>query len=380
MIIRIHLWLGLTSGLIVLLLSVTGAIFEFAPEIQDWHYHDILYAREITGRPLPVSFLISKARKILGPDKKISWTTVFDDPAKNWAFYSYKMNPEGITYFSVVNHYDAVYLNPYSGKMAGIIDYKNDFFSLVKDLHWSLLLRTSVGQPIVGWATVIFVILLISGLFLWWPRSFRHAGNLFRLKWHRRTKFYRKLYDLHNVLGFYSMLIALIIALSGMVWSFQWFQRLVYVAASGTTSPPQAMVVHSVPTKSALFLNPIDLALHTARDKYADAAVFRIRQPTKDSLGTISIAVQELAGKYYRSNELLFDRYTGQLLDEKTQSDKNAGEKLIAAAYDIHVGAIAGLPGRIIAFLVCVICALLPVTGFLMWWKRTHSKKRKSLI
>jgi uncharacterized iron-regulated membrane protein len=55
--------------------------------------------------------------------------------------------------------------------------------------------------------------------------------------------------------------------------------------------------------------------------------------------------------------------------------EKNRGEHLVESNYDIHVGAILGLPGKILAFLASLICASLPVTGFMIWWGRRHNKR-----
>ena len=73
---------------------------------------------------------------------------------------------------------------------------------------------------------------------------------------------------------------------------------------------------------------------------------------------------------------LQFDQYSGELLKEHTFDDQNAGEKVIRANYDIHVGSILGIPGKIIAFLASLICASLPVTGFLIWWEKRKKKKK----
>jgi len=78
---------------------------------------------------------------------------------------------------------------------------------------------------------------------------------------------------------------------------------------------------------------------------------------------------------YYDANTLYVDRFSGRLLGSETFKEKNNGEKLLRMNYDMHVGAIAGLPGKIIAFLISLICASLPVTGFLVWWGRQRKKR-----
>jgi uncharacterized iron-regulated membrane protein len=374
---KIHLWLGLASGIVVLVVSVTGCLYVFSQEISDWRRKSSIYTEQKSST-VQLAHLYKQVQAVMGPEKQISWVNVYNDPEKNWVFYTYKANPEALTYFGMIEYYESVFVDPYTGEIKDIYDEKNDFFNLVKMLHWSLLFNTSVGQPIVGWSTLIFVILLITGLVLWWPERLKGSKNSFRIHWEKPVRLYKKLYDLHNVLGFYCLLFALVIALTGMVWAFRWFEAAVYVAASGTTVPPDRSVMQSTPGRYAV-TDPADLAMKQSRERYPDAYGFQLSLPA-DSTGVISIYVQQREGRYDVSHELQYDQYSGKLLKERKHSDKNAGEKLITANYDIHVGAIGGIPGKILAFLVSLICASLPVTGFLMWLNRHRKPKRRLVV
>lgn len=64
-----------------------------------------------------------------------------------------------------------------------------------------------------------------------------------------------------------------------------------------------------------------------------------------------------------------FDARNGRYLGKDAFKDHHLGEKIIRLNYDIHTGAVLGLPGKIIAFLISLICASLPVTGFIIWKK-----------
>ncbi len=371
--------MGLISGIIVLVVSVTGCLFVFYEEITTWQRKNAIY-NDVQGKTqIPVSQLYRQMENVMGEDKTISWVNIYNDPRINPVFYSYKYNPEGLTYFGTIIHYESVYADPYSGEVKGIYDEKNNFFSIVKFLHWSLLLNTPYGQPIVGWSTFIFVILLLTGLVLWWPKSIGSSKNNFWIKWKTPINRYRKLYDLHNVPGFYILPLALVIALTGMVWSFDWFQKLVYVAASGTTVPPDHSVPQSVPsghTEADL----LDRVIEQCREHYPDAYVFRFSLPADTATtASLSVYVQQHEGRYAVEHDLHFDRYSGKLLKITDHAEKNAGEKLLHANYDIHVGAIGGLPGKILAFLISLICASLPVTGFWMWLDRQKKRKRRTL-
>ncbi len=370
---QLHLWLGLGSGIVVLIISVTGCLFVFQKEIMEAVYRKTMFVEPAKTARLPLSVLQQKAQQALGAGQPVEFITSYTAPNRAWEFMAYKYNDTALTYFGAVEHYRSAFVDPYTGKVTGIIDYKYDFFSIVKYLHWSLLLNTQYGQPIVGWSTLIFVILLISGLVLWWPKRWNKANRnkSFRIKWN--AKFKRLNYDLHNVLGFYSLLIALVIALTGMVWAFKWFQGLVYVAAAGTTVPPQIKEFKSDTAHIGSGTDPLDIAFQSALVQFPDAKRIGV-SPAEGKSATLHIYGYKGRETYYDYDELQFDQYSGKLLGRRNAKEKNRGEQLIEMNYDIHVGAIGGIAGKIIAFIASAIAASLPVTGFYIWWGRRKKK------
>lgn len=372
----LHLWLGLVSGILVVIISVTGCLFVFQQEVNNWYYHKTLYVTPEQRPVLPLSQLLDKAQAALGPGKPASYITTYTAPDKAWEFSCYSGNDTAITYFGAIKYYEAVYVNPYTGEVTGRIDFKRNFFSIVKYIHWSLLLNTKYGQPIVGWSTFIFVILLVTGLIMWWPKKWTRSTRQqsFKIKW--KASFKRLNYDLHNVLGFYALIIALVIALTGMVWSFTWFEAAVYVAASGSTQPPAIKTVQSVKNNNEVAdIDPLDIAYNKAAGILKSARRIGVT-PAATPDGVHYISGYKGKEVYYGRDELQFDQYSGALLNRRNDNDKNRGERLLDMNYDIHVGAIGGLPGKIIAFVISLICASLPITGFYIWWgKKKKSKK-----
>ncbi len=368
---QIHLWLGLTSGIIVIIISLTGCLFVFQKEISDITYRKTFYVNP-AGSILPFSELQQRAQQAMGADKPINSVTTYKDPSKAWEFMAYKANDTAITYFGVMEHYQSVFVDPHTGIVTGTRNYKYDFFSIVKYIHWSLLLNTKYGQPVIGYATLIFVIMTITGLILWWPKKWNRANRRksFRIKWD--AKFKRLNYDLHNVPGFYAMLIALVIALTGMVWAFQWFEKAVYAAAAGTTKASERKQVKSDSTATAS-ANPLDIAFTEAVKQLPDCQRIGV-SPAYGKEGTIYMFGYRGKETYYDYDQLQFDQYTGKMLLRTNLQEHNGGERLIGMNYDIHVGAIAGLPGKILAFIISLICASLPITGFYIWWGRRHNK------
>ncbi|KIO77646.1 membrane protein [Pedobacter lusitanus] len=373
---QIHLWLGLITGIIVLIVSITGCLFVFQKEISDIVHQETFFVKPPASVvTLPYSTLLKKAEQTLGKDHTVNFSTTYKDPERAWEFMTYKPGDEkALTYFGTLDYYESVFINPYTGTVTGRYDYKYDFFNIVKFIHWSLLLNDTYGQPIVGYSTLIFVIMLITGMIMWWPKKWSktNINKSFKIKWNAGFK--RITYDLHNVSGFYVMLITLVLALTGMVFALKWFQTTVYVVSSRSITQPVIKQEKSHPATPVF--SPVDQAFETAKKLL----------PASDRIGVSSasgadgvIYISGIIGKetYYHADALQFDQYSGKLLNRRNYEEQNAGEKLIGMNYDIHVGAILGLPGKIIAFIASLVAASLPVTGFMIWLNRKKKKKKK---
>lgn len=361
---QIHLWLGLASGLVVLIVSLTGCLFVFQQEISEFLHPEWFFVKPSPAAPLPLSLLKEKAQSALGPDRPLRSITTYSQPDRSWEFMAYRSNDSALTYFGEVVYYQSVFLNPYTGTVTGLRNYKYDFFYVVKDLHWSLLLNTPYGQPIVGWSTLIFVALLITGIVLWWPKKWTKAwrDRSFKIKW--KASFKRVNYDLHNVPGFYSLLPALLISYTGLVFYISWL----------SPDPPPQTVKKSNITAHSPTSDPLEKALQSAKDLLPGAPRFSI-SPANGNDGVIYCYAYPGNDTYYGYDVLQFDQYSGVLLHHFRNEEKKTVQRISEMNYDIHVGAIGGLTGKIIAFITSLICASLPVTGFLIWWGKRRKKK-----
>ncbi len=376
----LHLWLGLISGIIVFIVSITGCLFCFQNEITEMTHKKELFVTppKENAKFLPLNILKERAQLALGKDEPISYISSYANPNRSWEFMAYKEDDaQAITFAQSIVCYKSVFINPYNGGVTGRIDYMHNFFVIVKYIHWSLFLSTPIGQPIVGWSTLIFVILLITGIIKWWPKKWdkKHKERSFKIRW--KAKWKRVNYDLHNVLGFYAFIIAIILGLTGMVFAFRWFQATVYVAGSLSTKAPEVKNYQSDTTVNYVD-NPLNTALFTAKKAYPNAKRYFITMPYSNK-ATINVIAYKYKEVYYEANTLYFDQYTGKKLGIDLYAKKNNGEKLILMNYDIHVGAIGGLLGKIIAFLVSLVCASLPITGFFIWLKRKKKKHKKPI-
>ncbi|KUJ61856.1 hypothetical protein AR687_09835 [Flavobacteriaceae bacterium CRH] len=376
-ILKIHLWLGMGSGLIIFILGITGCIYVFDEELRPIVYHSRYYNDETKNEKKNVSELLKIVQDSIGKDKPINAIRIRKENDATVTFYTSKEkeNSNAIWYWDTQEYNYTIYVNPFTGKILKIENTTTEFFNVIVFLHWSLLLTNNIGQPIVGIAVIIFIISLITGLILWWPKNKAAAKQRFWFRWKDTTQWKRKNYDLHNILGYYVMLFALIIAFTGLVWSFKWFDKSVKWIANGgqTIEKKKENLTSDLSQKNNL--NLMDQILKTVEYSYPKAASYMISIP-EDSLQTQSVYLEN-GGNFDRIN-LQFDQYTGKLLNTKTYADKNNGEKIRSLNYAIHSGGILGLPGKILAFFASLICASLPVSGFYIWWGRNNKKKKST--
>ena len=362
---RIHLWLGISSGLVVFIMAITGCIYAFQAEIQDMTqpYRFV----EIQQTPvLPPSTLRAIAEEQL-PGKHIH-AVMYNKPGRAAQVFFYAYEPEA--------YYYGVYLNPYTGQVLKVADLDHNFFGFILDGHFYLWLPDAVGQPVVATATLVFVAMLITGLVLWWPKNRKVSKQRFTIKWNARWR--RKNYDLHNVLGFYAMVIGLVLGITGLVWGFQWFASSLYWTAGGDKTlmylEPQSDTTQ-VGQASAV---PIDRVWELMKREHPTAEGIEVHVPETAS-GPIAANAYPSGDTYWQTDYRYFDQYSLRELQVDhiygRFANTAAADKLIRMNYDIHTGAIIGLPGKILMFFASLIIASLPITGFLIWKGRRDKEK-----
>lgn len=366
----LHLWLGLVSGIIVFIVSITGCFYAFQQEIKDalepWRFVEA----QTTGY-VPPSQLLDTASKYM-PDSRPTGLTYSNETGAAAVGFSGMEN--GKRTFSVV------FMDPYTGnflkKQQTVGGSEFDFFRFIIDGHRALWLPYAIGRPIVGVATLVFLVLLITGLVMWWPKKWNSANRKksFNIKWNARFK--RVNYDLHNVLGFYSLLLAFALAVTGLVYSFTWFEKALYFVTSGGEIKEGHHHPHSdLSNKDRVWdnlISPLDSAWYATINQVDQIGGMYMTPILHDEDDSYEILVYHDYGSYYNQSAYFYDRYTLEPLEMEGSkySEAKFADRLDMMNYDIHVGAILGLPGKILAFLISLICASLPVTGFLVWWNK----------
>ena len=404
----LHLWLGLASGIIVVIVSLTGCIYVFENEIKDF-IEDWRYVKPQEKAFLLPSQLAAIADKTMKGNHAASVTFGGKEEAAIVGYFIEKkedkekgekgkadLKPQGKSKEKGKKEekprkrrngvFTSIYMNPYTGEILNVKSFSRgdspDFFRWILNGHRALWLPYDIGRPIVGVAVIIFVILLISGIVLWWPTKWIKSiiNKSFKIK--TDASFKRVNYDLHNVLGFYSCIFLFFIAVTGLVWSFGWWSKSLYWVTSGgkplveSRESPTSDTTHI----KTFNITTVDRVLLKMNKENPEAAGIMISIPAKPA-DPIGAFVYKQRNTYYNMDRYNFDQQSLKEISIKSPFsgkyiDANIPDKIRRMNYDIHVGSVLGLTGKIIAFLASLISASLPITGFIIWWGKQKIGKK----
>ncbi len=380
---RIHLYLGLAAGLVILIACLTGAILVFEKDLQMAFNKNRYYVFQ-TGNKLSVDSLVSQV-KMEFSGAKINSVKVYSNPERSTEINITPVAKKEET--KKENQTQAkkqgpperqpgytIFVNPYTGAILEKYSYRETGFYTVFALHrWLLGGQNSIGKLIVGVSTLIFLFIILTGIILWWPKTKKVLQKRLTLKWSAGWK--RINHDLHIVLGFYSSILLFIFAFTGLAWSFEWFNKGIYkVTNSSMKPPPPPLSTYLADAKTVSF----DQALETAKLHVGDVEYFNVSVP-KDSAATMNVSVLRTNAVHESATDMLYlDQYSGTIISKMDFADRNLGARVRSGFKPVHTGSIWGMPSKIIAFIVCLLGASFPVTGTIMWINRTRKKKKQS--
>lgn len=381
----IHLWLGLTSGLIVIAVCFSGTVYVFNTELTERAAPHLYKVNPLPGKErIPADSLIKKIGEASGGT--IISVSIPADLKRTYQLNVKKKGDDsrgGIGYF----------VNPYTGEITGTSKEKNgtkEFMSTMFSLHRWLLLdkiekpiikgvtNRELGSMITGWATIIFTLGCITGLIIWFPQKIKAWKQGLKIKWNAGWK--RVNHDLHNTLAFYALFFLLLMGLTGPQWSFEWYRNGLQKTL-GTYKLKDAP--KEKPIKSTLPENELSTSGLSIADyiKETDKVLsyegnYTITLPA-DSVATASISKTKLgffapAG----ADRLTIDQYSGKLLKKDIFKEKPFNERVAGSIKAIHVGNVYGTFTKIIYFLACLIATSLPVTGTMIWLNKMKKKRK----
>lgn len=380
---RIHLYLSLAAGLVILTACLTGAILVFEKEALMVLNKNRYYV-EATGQKLPLETLVTGVNKKF-PGSKVNGVKVYEDPARSAELNVTLKKKEASKENAVTTpaakgaapagerapSYTA-FVNPYTGQVLEMYTYRETFFYQVFALHrWLLGGQNSIGKTIVGVATFIFLFILITGIILWFPPTKRIMMQRLKLKWNVGWK--RLNHDLHIVLGFYSAIFLFIFAFTGLAWSFEWFNKGIYTV---TNSPMKAPEPPQSQWLAGAEKIDLDDALAAAQKSYGKGQFYNISTP-KDSTGIFNVSILGNNPVHENATDAIYiDQFSGNVLGTLPFEARSLGARVRSSFKPVHTGSIWGTPSKIIAFITCLLGVTFPITGTIMWWNRTRKKKK----
>lgn len=374
---KIHLWLAVPFGLIITIICFTGALLVFEDQVTQLTNRHLYYVESPGSQPLPVGTLVEKVESQLTKGATITGVTIYPQPDR-----SYQVNlsaPKGA----------AVYIDPYTGEVLGQSQ-RTPFFRTVFMLHRWLLDSQPAdggifwGKRITGISTLLFVIILLSGIVIWWPRSRKGLKNGIQIALRKgKTCFW---HDLHAAGGIYVLLLVLVMALTGLTWSFDWYKNAFYTLFGvETTAPAKGPAPKEkspqgpqpgTTTEATAPVTPF-ACWQQVYDQVAAENPDRLKIEITDGTASVSnIRYGNIRG----TDRYTFDPQSGQITGASLYKDTGNSGKIRGWIYSVHTGAWGGNLTRIIWFLAALLGATLPLTGYYLWIKRLYRKRHNRAV
>lgn len=407
---KIHLWLSFPLGIIISIICISGATLVFQDEMQEWSNPRKYFVSEKKGEILPIHELITIVNSKL-ENNSVNSIQITSDPERN---YIMGLKEGGRA---------SVYINPYTGDIMGKSERGEGFFSVIQRLHrWLLGGKGSIGQSVVGYTTFFFVIILISGIIIWWPKNRKQLKGRLQIK----TKYglNRFWIDLHTSGGAYLLIGLLILSLTGLYYSFDWYRKgltsllgIEMTEYRGQRSSeektgqynPQREESSNKPQNNfkrkggdpnyranadsnkrqsnkdeAQIINS-----ENSTQKYAQNNLFNSWQKVFEELkaknlnyksiniqnGSASVSLNFTFGNVRASDQYIFENETGEITRIQLYEDQDRATKLRGWIYSLHTGKWGGLFSKVITFIVALLGGILPFTGYYIFYKKRKKNR-----
>lgn len=373
--LKFHLWLAVPFGIIVTLICFSGAMLVFEPEAVKVLRHDILYVDNPQHTALPIDILVKNVEKTLPEDVKVTGVTMYSDPE-----FACKVNLSK-------PRRAAVYVDQYTGKVKGKYE-RPAFFDFMQRLHrWLLDSRDDSGgvfwgRTIVGISTIVFVLVLLSGVVIWWPRTARMLRNSLKITTSKSRHLLWR--SLHVAGGMYVLILLLVMALTGLTWSFTWYSKGFYALFGVNEVPKSGAVAYAEQqAKDAAKAKKNAGKDEKTVDVYAEWQgvydTLRARNVKFDNItvsdGTADVAFGGL-GNQRAADKYTFNRSDGRIISVSLYADGDTSSKIRGWIMSVHMGNWGGLLTRILWFIAALFGATLPLTGYYLWIRRLRRRSR----
>ncbi|QXI48728.1 sulfite reductase flavoprotein subunit alpha [Pseudomonas anuradhapurensis] len=369
---QLHWLFGISAGLVLALMGITGALYSFQDELLRAFNADVLKVEVRTEGVLPPAELVRRVEAQQHDKVAMLWVDVRDGNAARIFFTPPPGERRG----------QLRYADPYTGELKGEAAGQG-FFNLMLNLH-RFLAMGDTGRQITGACTLMLVFFCLSGLYLRWPRKALDWRAWLTLDWAKTGRAFN--WDLHAVAGTWCLLFYLLFALTGLFWSYEWYREglnrlLADAPASGQQQQRGEGRGRHGPQHSDKNAPPLVVDYDAIWANLKDAAgpglaMYNLRLPPVGGQPANLFYLLENADHPRAFNTLVLDPATGQVKKHDRYSEKSFKAQLLQSVYALHVGEYFGLPGRIIVTLASLSMPLFFVTGWLLYLDRRRKKRQ----
>lgn len=357
-----HVYLGIIAGLIVSIVGATGSVLVFRDEI-DRALNPELFTVPVESDKIPLEEMIPLIRERY-PDLDFSYVSLTTDALSS-------------TYFTFDNTAkQTVYFNPYTADICGKRLTGSSFTDWMVRIHRTLLIPV-VGRYVVGIASLILLILTITGLRLWIPKKWGQLKSMLTVNFKASLK--RQNYDWHNVLGFYTSPVVGVLSLTGFCITFSVVVVPLLFILNGQAPQGVAKLLNTrsqyVPGVQPLIAQEIAAI---GEKHLPDATLQAVRLPA-DSTGAYQLSYQAAyVAETGKQILLIIDQYSGEIVLNSATDFPNVGHAYMSWLTPLHYGSFGGIATKLLAFIGGMVPLALFITGFVIWWPRYKRQGTKN--
>ncbi|WP_243387834.1 PepSY-associated TM helix domain-containing protein [Bacillus kexueae] len=375
---RWHFYAGIIFAPFLIILAISGAIYLFKPQIEGVLYKDLYEVKEIGEEKLAYDLQIEKVKEVYS-NGVITSIKTYDSPERT--------TQVGVLVEGKMNY---VFINPYTGEINGTLSKEEQFMNTIVKLHSELVVGGTFANRIVELAACWAVILLLTGLFIWWPRKKKDVWGTLLPRLHKRGRTFWR--DLHAVPAFWLSGMILILILTGLPWTGVMGEQINRLATETNSGYPKYAfsfgekpesslktkdVAEDVPWAAENLPVPISTQLGNQPISIDDVAHIA-EQQTIQKPYTISMPEGE-KGVYTISTShtvpghnatLHIDQYSGAVLSDVRFQDYGWMAKIITLGIAFHEGRLFGMLNQILGLIACMGLIVISYSSFVMWKKR----------
>jgi uncharacterized iron-regulated membrane protein len=350
---KIHLWVGITCGLLASVSGITGAMYVWQPELTAALNPELLIAKNIDT--LDDAVFIQTA----------SFLAATHSDSISKMFLPYR---EQQTISIQFTNGETKYYNPENGQFLGDKSASIVFFEDLLEFHRTLLIP-KIGKYVTGTSTIIFLLLiLLSGIYIWYKTYCTKFKNGFKLKWKSKKKKFN--FDLHKLLGVSFFIPLLAIAFTGAYFTYNTYYKK---ALSVIDSKPALEQVAQIDTTTSFK----DILLHSDKS-YALRAIYYPKN-ANDVYRFRYIKSRFITQGLRKTKELTIST-NQKIISLSDYRYDPVSDRIAAQFYPVHIGEIAGTFGRILVFIAGLIPITLYITGFRIYLSKKRRTRKKGLV